>query len=263
MTFVRAVVTGASAGIGREFARQLAQRGTDLVLVARSREKLEELAQELDVAHGVTSEVEVADLTTPGDVARIADRIADDERPVDLVVNNAGFGTRGRFDQLAVDRELQEIDLNVGAVVRLSHAAAATMVRRGEGGILNVSSMAAYQPIPYFATYAATKAFVTSFTQALHEELKRTGVHVTVLGPGFTKTNFAEAAGATGEAARLPGPLWMEPGPVVAAGLKGVEKNQATVIPGWANQLTATVADFTPSTITRRIAGFSRRFTSP
>lgn len=262
MGYLRALVTGASSGIGLEFARQLAADGTDLVVVARSSDALERLADELTAAHAVEAEVLSADLTDASDLQRVADRIGDDEQPIDLVVNNAGFGTRGRFDQLPIDRELQEVDLNARAVVRLTHAATTVMVPRGHGGILNVSSTSAYQPIPYFATYAATKAFVTSFTQSVHEELKGTGVHVTVLGPGFTRTNFAEAADAESEASKLPDPLWMEPEPVVSAGLKGVAKNRATVVPGWHNQLTATVSGMTPSSITRRVTALSRRFLS-
>jgi len=181
-----ALVTGASAGIGEQLARQLAQRGHDLVLVARDRERLEALAKDVEAEFGAQCEVLSADLTVPAELATVEARARD----VDVLVNNAGFGSFGRFDQLDIDVESREINLNVLALVRLTHAAAGGMTQRGHGGILNVSSLAGHQPGPLNATYSATKAFVTSFTQAVHEELKGTGVAVTALCPGFTHTEF-------------------------------------------------------------------------
>ncbi len=190
-----ALVTGASAGIGEQFARYLGAGGHDLVLVARDRARLEALAKDLDADHGARAEVLAADLTDPEELERVEGRVSSTEAPVDLLVNNAGFGTIGRFDRIPVDREVDEIELNVIAVVRLAHAAVPAMVSRGHGAILNVSSLASRQPTPNMATYAGTKAFVSSFSQSLHVELKEAGVHVMVLEPGFTRTEFQDRLG--------------------------------------------------------------------
>ncbi|MDQ1533791.1 MAG: uncharacterized protein QOF28_1552, partial [Actinomycetota bacterium] len=183
-----ALVTGASAGIGAEFVSQLASRGNDVVLVARDAARLEALATELGARHRVQTEVLVADLTDPAQLACIEDRLTDRARPVDVLVNNAGFGTNGRFSELDRDIETREVNLNVVALVRLTHAALGPMTERGSGGVLNVSSLAGGQPTPGNATYGATKAFVTSFTQSVREELRGTGVKITLVCPGFTRT---------------------------------------------------------------------------
>ena len=186
------MITGASVGIGEQFARQLSERGHDVVLVARHAGRLDALAKEIEARDGAHAEVLAADLTDADQLATVEARV----RTVDLLVNNAGFGTFGPFHTLDVDIETREINLNIIALVRLTHAAAAAMVERGRGGILNVSSLAGFQPGPSNATYSATKAFVTSFTEAVHEELKGTGVSVTALCPGFTHTEFQERANA-------------------------------------------------------------------
>jgi short-subunit dehydrogenase len=248
-----ALVTGASSGIGQSFARLLAGDGHDLVLVARDTSRLDALAKELDGQHGTRSEVLAGDLTVPEFSATVEARLRA-EPAIDVLVNNAGFGTFGRFHELPVDEEEREIRLNVVAVVRLTHAAAATMAERGRGGILNVSSVAASQPVPGNATYAATKAFVTSFSEALHEELKPKGVRVTVLMPGFTRTEFQQRAGFTGES-RVPGFAWQTPDEVAQAGLDALKKGRATVVPGALNKVTAAFSNATPHAITRRIAG--------
>jgi uncharacterized protein len=167
-----ALVTGASAGIGTAFATQLAARGDGVVLVARDRDRLDALAGVLAGSHGVATEVLVADLTDPDQLASVEARLGDRDRPIDVLGNNAGFGTNGRFAELDRDTEAREIGLNVVALVRLTHAAVAPMIERGSGGVLNVSSLAGGQPTPGNATYGATKAFVTSFTQSLHEEVR-------------------------------------------------------------------------------------------
>src|SRR5260221_7653734 len=172
-----ALVTGASAGIGTAFATRLAARGDGVVLVARDRARLDELAGVLAGRHGVATEVLVADLTDPGQLASVEARLGDRERPIDVLVNNAGFGTNGRFADLDRDTEAREIGLNVVALVRLTHAALAPMIGRGSGGVLNVSSLAGGPPTPSNATSRATKAFVTSFTQSAPEEGLGTGVH--------------------------------------------------------------------------------------
>jgi uncharacterized protein len=243
-----ALITGASVGIGEQFTRQLAARGYDVVLVARDVARLEALAKEIE-AGGVNAEVLAADLTDAAQLATVEARA----RTVDLLVNNAGFGTFGTFHTLDVDTELREINLNVMALVALTHAAAAGMVERGSGGILNVSSLAGFQPGPSNATYGATKAFVTSFTEAVHEELRGTGVHVTALCPGFTHTEFQERANVP--ANEVPGFMWQEAPEVARAGLDGLEKNKAIVIPGAMNKVMGNLSAITPHAITRRVGG--------
>jgi short-subunit dehydrogenase len=236
-------------GIGEEFARQLAARHHDLVLVARDNARLEALAKELRDAHGVNVEVLAADLTDDAQLAGVETRA----RSVDLLINNAGFGTFGKFYELDLDTEMRELKLNVGALVRLTHAAASAMAERGRGGILNVSSLAGFQPGPLNATYSATKAYVTSFTEAVHEEMAGTGVAVSVLCPGFTRTNFQETANAP--AGDVPSFMWQLPPEVVKAGLDGVAKNKAIIVPGTLNRVLGTFSNVTPHALTRRISG--------
>ena len=248
MTRPIALVSGASAGIGTVFAQRLADDGFDLVLVARDRERLEKLAAELPTE----AEVLAADLTDPDDLARVEARCADRDRPLDLLVNNAGFGTAGAFTELPVDTEDREVRLNVLAVVRLTHAALQVMVERGRGGVINVSSLAGYQPGPYNATYAATKAFVTSFGHALHEEVKGKGVTVTTVCPGFTRTEFQERAGLRSEGG--PEFLWQGPEPVVDTALRDHRRRAAVSIPGLHNRLAAAFSSTLPATVTRKLA---------
>jgi len=242
-----ALITGASVGIGEQFARQLAERGHDLVLVARDAARLEALAKEIEGANGAHAEVFPADLTDPAQLASVEARVGS----VDVLVNNAGFGTFGVFHTLDVDNETREINLNVIALVRLTHAAASAMAERGAGAILNVSSLAGFQPGPSNATYGATKAFVTMFTEAVHEELKGTGVSVTVLCPGFTHTEFQERANVP--AADVPGFMWQEAPEVARAGLDGLAKNRAIVIPGTTNKVLGNLSAITPHAISRRL----------
>ncbi len=237
-----ALVTGASAGLGEEFARQLAARGDDLVLVARDRARLDALAKELPV----DAEVLAADLTDDAQLATVEARARD----VELLVNNAGFGTFGAFRELDVDVETREAQLNMLAVLRLTHAAAGAMAARGSGAILNVSSLAAFQPGPFNATYSATKAFVLSFTEAVHEEMKGTGVSVSALCPGFTHTEFQARANAP--ASEVPGFMWQNPPEVVRAGLDGVAKNRAVIVPGALNRALGTMSSMAPHAVTRR-----------
>jgi short-subunit dehydrogenase len=241
-----ALVTGASAGIGEEFARQLAERGNDLVLVARDKARLETLAKSLNDEFGAQCEVLAADLTDAAQLATVEARA----RSVDTLVNNAGFGTFGRFDELDVDAEVREINLNVVALVRLTHAAAGAMVERGKGGILNVSSLAGNQSGPLNATYSATKAFVTSFTEAVHEELKATGVAVTALCPGFTHTEFQERANVP--ASDVPSFMWQNAPEVAKAGLDGLARNRAVVVPGSLNKILGGASSIAPRGISRR-----------
>ena len=248
-----ALVTGASFGIGECIARLLAERGHDLVLVARDASRLEALAKELEGSFGAKTQVLPADLTDTEQLASVEARCHDGGAPIDMLVNNAGFGTFGPLHTLDIDTEVRQIQLNVVALVRLTHAAATGMVARGRGGILNVSSLAGFQPGPANATYSATKAFVTSFTEAVHEELKGTGVNVTVLCPGFTHTGFQAVANAPAEA--VPGFMWQEAEPVAREGLDALAKNKAIAIPGGLNKVLGSFSMVTPHAITRRVGG--------
>ena len=168
------------------------------------------------------------------------------------MINNAGYGTFGAFHTLDVDVEAREVQLNVVALLRLTHAAAAAMAARGGGAILNVSSLAGYQSGPKNATYSATKAFVTSFTESVHEEMKGTGVAVTVLCPGFTHTEFQERANAP--ASDVPGFMWQDAPEVARAGLDGVARNKAVIIPGSVNKVLGTMSAMSPHSLTRRLS---------
>jgi short-subunit dehydrogenase len=251
----RALVTGASTGIGEAFADRLARDQYDLILVARSAERLEALAKRLETRSGIQAEVAAADLVVPEERARIEDRLAG--WAPDLLVNNAGFGTIGRFADLDLSREVREIELNVVALVRLSRAVLPRMVERGHGAIINVSSLAGEAATPYNATYGATKAFVTSFSEALSEELRDSGVRVQALLPGFTRTEFQERAGmSTGH---LPEFAWMSPEAVVDASLAALERGATLCIPGASNRLLSSVQRLVPRGLRRRaIAALTR-----
>ncbi len=243
-----ALITGASAGLGVEFARQLAKRGRQLVLVARRKDRLEALAAELG-----NSRVVAIDLAEAGSTARLmADIEAAGER-VELLVNNAGFGLKGRFAELDAARQREMIDLNVGALTDLCRAVAPGMIERKAGGILNVASTAAFQPGPGMAVYFATKAYVLSFTEALHEELKRHGIHVSALCPGPTRTEFGAVAGF-GEKGAF-NRYSADAASVVSAGLEGLDSNRAVVVPGWLNKVGASSTRFVPRPLVRKIAG--------
>ena len=248
-----ALVTGASSGIGAEFARAFAARGDDVVVVARDEARLEHLAETLEKEHGVEVEVLAADLVSKKGSALVEARLESADPAVDLLVNNAGFGTVGKFADLPRPTEAREVRLNVLAVVQLSHAALPGMIERGRGGIINVASLAAYQPTPLNATYGATKAFVASFSHALHEELRGTGVNVMLLCPGFTRTEFQERAGLDSSA--VPNFLWQSPETVVSAALRSYELGRAVCIPGPLNQAGAAFSSALPAGITRRLAG--------
>jgi hypothetical protein len=243
-----ALVTGASAGLGVEFARQLSKRGHRLVLAARRKDRLEELAKELGNARAVAIDLAKANAT-----AKLLADIEANGETVDLLVNNAGFGLIGRFAELDAKRERQMIDLNVGTLTDLCRAVAPKMIERKSGGILNVASIAAFQPGPKMALYFATKAFVLSLTEALHEELKPHGVRVSCLCPGPTRTEFGDVAGFRGNG--LFDRLAMNSPEVVAAGLRGLDKNRAVVIPGIVNWIVSTSTRFTPRPMARKIAG--------
>ncbi len=190
-----ALITGASAGLGTEFARLCAHDKCDLVLVARRRDRLETLAAELETAHGVKAHVIAADLGSAGGASGLVSELRTRGISIDILVNNAGFGTCGRFVELDAAREMEELQLNIVSLVSLTHALLPQMIARKQGWILNIGSTAGFQPGPYMAVYYASKAFVNSFTEALSFELRGTGVTATVSCPGATKTEFASVAG--------------------------------------------------------------------
>jgi short-subunit dehydrogenase len=243
-----ALITGASAGLGVEFARQLSKRGHRLVLAARRKDRLDALARELGNTRAVAIDLSKANATAK----LMADLEAAGEQ-VEILVNNAGFGLIGRFAELDSKRERQMIDLNVGALTDLCRAVAPGMIKRKSGAILNVASTAAFQPGPKMAVYFATKAFVLSFTEALHEELRPHGVKVTCLCPGPTRTEFGEVAGFGGNGAF--DKVAMEAGEVVEAGLKGMDRNRAVIVPGLVNKIGAISTRFAPRSVVRKIAG--------
>lgn len=253
----RALVTGASAGIGAAFARRLARDQMNLCLVARRRDRLEELAAELREHRGVEIEVRATDLTDPEGLRELAETVA--ARPPDLLVNNAGFGTLGPFAELDPDQEERVIRLNVIALVRLTRAALPDMVERGHGAVINVSSMAGLAPAPFTATYAASKAFVTSFSEALYEELRGTGVRIQALLPGFTRTEFQDRAGI--DPGAVPDFAWMGPEEVVEASLAALERGEALCIPGRRNRVLSGVQWAVPRSWTRRMLGAAMRRT--
>jgi hypothetical protein len=234
-------------------ARQLAAAGTDLVVVARDTARLEALASDVAASGSpVAVEVLTADLADPAALAAVEARVADADRPIDLLVNNAGFGTYGSFDELPVDGEEREIRVNVVALVRLAHAALGAMKARGKGTILNVGSVAGLQSRPGNATYGATKAFVASFSEALHEEVKGTGVAVSQVLPGFTRTEFEERAGIEGR--EIPAVAWMEADECARLALEAAAAGKPFFVPGALNKLAATGVDILPRPLTRRIA---------
>ena len=242
------LVTGASSGLGAEFARACARRGDAIALVARRRDRLEALAAEL----GGNAEVFVADLAEPGAVQRLMADLAARGLTVGTLINNAGAGVTGPFADLSIGRQLGLVDLNVRALVELTHAVLPAMRERGRGAILNVASTGAFQAGPRIAIYFASKAFVLSFTEALHQEMKGSGIKVSALCPGPTDTEFGPIAGFKKPALRL---FIGAVEPVVRAGLRGLDRNQAVVIPGLANKISAQSNRLIPRAAMRRIAG--------
>ncbi|WP_437829198.1 SDR family NAD(P)-dependent oxidoreductase [Sorangium sp. So ce1153] len=245
----RALVTGASSGIGESFARELAARGMDLVLVARSEGKLRALASELAKRHGVAVEVVASDLSREGAARALHAQCEEKGLHVDLLVNNAAFGTHGPFHEAPLARQHEQVTLNVTAVVDLSHLFLPGMVERGEGGIINVASIAAYQPLPYMATYGATKAFVLSFTEALWAEVRERGVRVIALCPGPVETRFFDVVGTRDVAV---GPM-ATPEQVVLAGLRGLEKGSPSLIVGLRNWVQSNLPRLFPRELALRV----------
>jgi uncharacterized protein len=219
-----ALITGASSGIGEEFARQLAGRGYDLVLVARRKDRLQQLAEQIPT----TAHVIACDLAS--EAAELPDRVANLAVDVDLLVNNAGFGLRGHFVELDAEREAEMVRVNCEAVVRLTHAFVPRMIERGRGGVITVASTAGMQPLPYETTYAATKAFAISFTEALSMELRGTGVRALVVNPGPVKTEWQAVAGYDENTRSMPGMISAEQ--CVTDALMAYDRGKRSVIPG-------------------------------
>jgi uncharacterized protein len=226
-----ALVTGASSGIGVEFARQLAARGDDLVLVARSVDKLEKLAAELRSSYGVRAEVIGQDLTAPDAASRVAEEVAARGMTVDLLVNNAGFGTHGRFAEIDPARDVEQVRLNCEAVVALTHAFLPGMLERRRGGVITVASTAGMQPLPYEATYSASKAFARAFSDALSAELRGTGVRAMSVNPGPVPTEWQQVAGyGPDDMPKVPGKISAEQ--VARESIRAFERGRRTIIPG-------------------------------
>jgi uncharacterized protein len=234
-----ALITGASSGIGEAFANTLAANGLDLVLVARSEDKLRALAKQLAEVHSRRVEVIAADLSLAGSAAKVHTATQALGMPIDLLINNAGFGTAGAFYQLDAAREQQEIMLNVAAVVGMTHAFLPAMVEQGRGGVINVASMAGFQPMPYMAVYAATKAFVLSFGQGLRLEVRGKGVTVLSVCPGPVDTPFFEATGNSKLRNSVPKGTMTTADDVVRASLRAFKSGQSVVVPGAANKVMA------------------------
>jgi uncharacterized protein len=253
----RALVTGASDGIGEGFARALAARGVELVVTARREDRLHRLAAELPV----DVEVLPADLAVPSERAVLSERLQDPERAVDLLVNAAGFGAYGPFAALDPARAQEMVAVNLSALVDLTHAALPGWFDRGHGAVVNVGSIAGFAPGPYAAVYAASKAFVASFTHALREELRDTDVRVLLLAPGVTDTGFQATAGVAQDA--IPALVRMDVGPVVATALRDLARGRAVSVPGGLNRLAAAASAVAPAAVTRRFsAAVHRRFTA-
>lgn len=244
-----ALVTGASSGIGVEFAKELAARGTDLVVVARRTDRLEQLAKELTA---VKVEVLTADLATDGGVAVVEQRLRD--QPVELLINNAGIATSGVLHKQDPDELIREVSVNVVALHRLTVAAIPSMIAAGRGGVLNVSSIAGEQPLRGFATYSATKAFVTRFSEALAAEVKKKGVHVTVLKPGYVWTEMNPDGPAR---TSLQGRFWLEADDVARHALDAVEAGRLYSVPGAHWRAASGLINALPSQLVR---GLSSRF---
>ena len=247
-----ALVTGASAGIGESYAKQLAATGNDLVLVARDLTRLEALAAELKSAHGVQVEVLQVDLSDRAQLDKVCARAAQSD--IDLVVNNAGFGIKQPFVGGTIEAEQNLLDVLVIAVMRITHAAMPGMIARDRGGVINVSSIAGWMSS---GTYSSAKAWVTSFSEALATHHKKTNVHVLALCPGYTRTEFHSRANM--ETETIPNWMWLDVDAVVAKSLKDFEKGKPISVPGMQYKFLSLVAQYLPRPIVRKLSVASRR----
>ena len=247
-----ALVTGASSGIGAVFARELAARGTHVVLVARSDDKLRSLAQDIRQRYCVRAVVFPADLSQPEGIRMVYDATRERGLAIDILINNAGFATHGPFETLAPERDHEEVMLNVTALVDMTHAFVPQLVERGDGAIINVGSTGSFQPVPYMAVYGATKAFVLSFSEALWEEYRRRGLRVLALCPGATSTAFFNVVGTEdAQVGRME-----TPEKVVATALRALERRRSFVVSGWSNYLLSVIVSrLLPRSIVVRVVG--------
>lgn len=253
--FTRALITGASSGIGESMVELLGEARVPMVVVARREDRLQELA-----ARYPDVEVLAADLTTARGLKAVEKRIVDPKlAPIDLVVNNAGFGSSGWFHEIDAARLNDEVQLNIAALTRLSRAALGVMIPRGRGYLLNVSSVASFQPAPKLAVYAATKAYVTSLSESLHEEAKPSGVHVTALCPGLTHTEFQSVSNTEAYATDFPAWMWLQARDVAEAGLQDVAKGRALSVPGALYKGLSATVNVTPRSLKRRLSGMIQR----
>lgn len=245
------LITGASSGIGEVFARRLAARGRNVLLVARSEDKLITLCNELGRSNSIRAQYVALDLSLPESPARLFEEAEKRGLTIDLLVNNAGFGSFGDFAKADLARELNMIDLNIKSLVELTYRFLQPMRERRQGAIINVASTAAFQGVPYMATYAATKAFVLSFSEALWEENRPHGVKVMALCPGVTETNFFEAA--RGE--KPPARASQTPEEVVETALRGLARGKSHIISGWINRAMTESERLFPRSVVTRMAG--------
>jgi short-subunit dehydrogenase len=255
-----ALVTGASSGIGEALAGLFAAAGHDLVLVARSADKLKALAATLAARHGVRVRVEPADLSAPGAAETLAARLKRAREPVDVLVNNAGVLAQGRFAAMDAASHQQIIDLNISGLTAMLSAFMPAMVARGAGRVLNVASIASFQPVPSLATYAASKAYVLSLTESLSEELRGSGVSITALCPGITATGMLDqVVGANPQVSRIPGFLIGDVTDVARQGFDACMKGDVICVPGVVNQAAMLASRSTPKWLLRRISGLLGR----
>ncbi|HJU94295.1 MAG TPA: SDR family oxidoreductase [Pyrinomonadaceae bacterium] len=249
------LITGASSGIGAAFARKLAARGRNVLLVARSEDKLIALCNEIGRLTSIRAQYLALDLRDPDARSQLFEETKTRELEIDTLINNAGFGSMGDLSKLDLERELEMIDLNITAVVDLTHRFLGPMRERKRGTIINVASTAGFQPVPYMATYAATKAFVLSFSEALWDENRLHGIHVMALCPGVTETNFFEASGID----RPPLRTVQTPEEVVETALRALPRKKSLVISGWANWFVVEAERFLPRTAVTKVAGNALR----
>ena len=252
-TSERVLITGASGGIGYELAKLFARDGHHLVLVSRDGSKLQEVARELKAAHHIHCIVFEGDLSVPGSPDALFEEVKRASADVGILVNNAGFGSLGPFHKLPLENQLRMIQLNVTSLAHLTHLFLPQMIARKRGRIVNIASIAAYQPGPFMAVYYATKAFVVSFSEAIANELHGTGVRVTAICPGPTTTNFGKRAGAEGSAL-FSKAMTMDAVTVARVGYEGMKKNKTVVVVGWKNKLLAATGRIAPRSLTANVA---------
>jgi len=249
------LITGASSGIGAAFARKLAARGRNVLLVARSEDKLNALCNELGRLTSIRAQYVALDLQQPDAAAQLFDETTKRGLEIEMLINNAGFGSMGDFVKLDLNRELEMIQLNIRSLVELTHLFLGPMRERKRGTIINVASTAAFQPVPFMATYAGTKAFVLSFSEALWDENRAHGIHVMALCPGVTETNFFQVAGID----RPPMRTVQTAEEVVETALAALNRHKSTVISGWANWFTVEAERFVPRSFVTKVAGKALR----